>query len=656
MDFPITSIRGGLNDTDPPSQIGDDQCVVASNMDLSRASLGGKRLGCTNISLGAANAFADTNNTGVTFLAEHLPSADLTAAELWALTCNMSTQNYGLMRKTSSWSEVTVSDGIKVTSDYKYRLSAVSLHGLMFLALKSNTGIDRLHVWDGTSMRYAGLSTPSAPTGANTAPAGSFTGTRYYRVRYTVQSGGTTIRRSEPSSALTFSPSGSNTGVTITKPATISESETHWELEASIDNANFYRIATTVVGTTTATDTTTYGGYPAVGTLSADSGDYTAPYSPEFLIADDDRLVMVGAHETSAYQARVSWSVVYGDTTGQGNLERIPISTTNFLDLDTFDKGPVTGVSEANNGVFYVFKQSAIYRVARTGQRSKAYEAKRLTTQRGALRGSIVSGLDQAGNSCTYFWDAVVGPCRINAYGRIQQCSWDVLTTVSTVNLNASRPCHGQFYPNKHQVKWWIATNSSDLPNRVMVLHTNWMRDMDDGARKGWTSWDEGRLTTALCSCLFASNIDSNTTRTIDRVPFIGCDNTVDRNFIQKCETGTTDSGAAYTAYARSKPFVRGAFNVKFGIKIGTLLAKAVSGAVVSVKLLPDYGADTSKVKQVDSISLTPTASEPYVERYLDNLALSDMRSLQVEYGDLATDSGAWEVNALVLRDTAQGS
>jgi hypothetical protein len=654
-DFNLSSFRGGMNDSDPPNQLDQDQCVIAENIELWRATLGGKRLGCTNIDLGAANAFADVNNTGVPFLFEHLPSQDLTASELWALTCNMTTQNYGLMRKTTAWTEVTVSDGIKVTSDYKYRLNAASIHGLMFLALKSNTNIDRLHVWDGTSMRYAGLATPVAPTGANTAPVGTFTGTRYYRIRYTVQNGsGQTLRRSEASAALTFAPSGTNTGVTVTKPATISESETHWEIEASIDNANWYRLSTIVVGTTTYTDTFAYGSYPANGTLSADAGDYTVPYSPEYLILDDDRLVMVGAHETSAYSARVSWSVVYGDVTGSGNLERIPIATTNFIDLDTFDKGPVTGVSEANNGVYYVFKQSAIYRFTRTGQRTKAYEAKRLTTKRGALKGSVVDGIDQAGNPCTYFWDAVIGPCRITSTGRIQQCSWDILTTVKTVNLNASRSIHGQFFPDKQQVKWWVATSSANLPNVVVVAHTNLMVEVEQGVRKGFTKWSSGRQTTALCSCMFASNIDSNAARTLDRVPYIGCDNTVDRNFIQKCDTGTTDSGVAYQAYSRSRPIARGGLNTKFGVLAATLLARAVSGAVMSIKILADYGADGTNVKQVNSISMTPTATEPQVERYLDDLGLSDMRSMQIEIGDLSVNSGAWEANQLVLHDSRQ--
>ena len=58
------------------------------------------------------------------------------------------------------------------------------------------------------------------------------------------------LRRSEPSESLEFTPAGTATGAIVSKPATISEDETHWELEASLDDVNFYVVGTTDVGTT----------------------------------------------------------------------------------------------------------------------------------------------------------------------------------------------------------------------------------------------------------------------------------------------------------------------------------------------------------------------------------------------------------------------
>jgi hypothetical protein len=50
-----------------------------------------------------------------------------------------------------------------MTAPYRYRWQAVSVHGKLFFAYKSDQ--DRLHVWDGTSMRRVGLKkTTTAPT------------------------------------------------------------------------------------------------------------------------------------------------------------------------------------------------------------------------------------------------------------------------------------------------------------------------------------------------------------------------------------------------------------------------------------------------------------------------------------------------------------
>src|SRR5262249_17497103 len=150
------------------------------------------------------------------------------------------------------------------------------------------------------SLRRCGLPAPgNAPAAAN-AGSGSLTGTRYYRVRWTVQSGGTTVRRSEPSAVLTFAPSGTGASITVTRPTDDSESATHWELEASTDNANFYRVATTLIATTTYSDSAAYvPGYSA-SPLSDNIGDYAVLLSARFLLVDEDRLVMGGSWTTDA--------------------------------------------------------------------------------------------------------------------------------------------------------------------------------------------------------------------------------------------------------------------------------------------------------------------------------------------------------------------
>src|SRR3990167_2869256 len=267
MNLSVLSLRGGMNNSDPAIGLPDDQAVLMENVEIVESMLGERRRGTTTVSIPTDISTQDR----VTFLYRHLPSDDETLAELWAYAVTGSTSS-ALNRKTTSWSTVTIDDAASLAGFSQFRWQGASLHGKLFLAYDST--VDRLHVWDGTSLRRAGLAEPAAPTGADTG-SGSFSGTRYYRVRYTEQVSGVTVRRSEPSDSLTFSPSGSGTGVVVTKPAAISEGETHWELEASFDDTNFYVIATTLVETTTVTDSTAYTtGYADTFTLSEDVGDY----------------------------------------------------------------------------------------------------------------------------------------------------------------------------------------------------------------------------------------------------------------------------------------------------------------------------------------------------------------------------------------------
>src|SRR5262249_51528652 len=145
-----------------------------------------------------------------------------------------------------------------------------------------------------------------------------------------------------------------------------------------------------------ATDTTAFSpGYADDFDLSEDIGDYTLPWSAEFLVADNDRLIFLGSLEDEALGSRIGWTVVAGSVVGVGNSERMEADTDPFIDLDPGVGGGFTGASQPVNGLFYAFKLSHIYRVVRTGQRADAYEAFPVTDKRGAIKGSIINGLDQ---------------------------------------------------------------------------------------------------------------------------------------------------------------------------------------------------------------------------------------------------------------------
>ena len=250
-DFLISSLRGGQNDTDPPISLANDQVVSARNVEFTVSTLGERRRGGEAIDLTGSGL---ESHSRVTWMHRHLPTTDETEAEFWALGVT-NAASYALARKDTAWSNPTFDDAPLLNNGGEYKFQAVTLHGKMFLAYRS--AVDRLHVWDGTTLRRAGLAGPTAaPTAANSG-SGSFATTRYYRVRWVYMSGSTVLRRSEPSDSVSITPSGTGAGILVTRPATTGSDgdETHWEVEASTDNANFYALSSAILATTTYTDT-----------------------------------------------------------------------------------------------------------------------------------------------------------------------------------------------------------------------------------------------------------------------------------------------------------------------------------------------------------------------------------------------------------------
>lgn len=639
--FSIFSIRGGMNDHDPSSSLISDQCTFAQNVEFVRSTLGERRRGSLAIDLPSELTAKDM----VTFLYRHLPTINEADAELWALgvTAGISAS---LQRKDTAWHTVTMTDVIATTGSYPFNMVGQTLHGKLFLAYKSAK--DRLHVWDGTSLRLSGLAQPSAaPTAVNGGGVGTLSSTRYYRTRYIVKSGVVILRRSEPSDVLTFSPSGTNASVVVTKPVTISEDETHWELEASLDNVNFYIFATTLVGTTTVTDSTSAViGYTDL-VLSDDIGDNTVIPSGKFLTVDRDRLIIGGSWEDSNLSSRVSWTPVFGDIAGKGNDERIPIDTDNFVDLDTFEGGELTAQSGPIDGSIYIFKWTHIYKLTSTGQRERAYESKCVTKQRGAIPGSLVEGLDGAGRPCLYFLDPKVGPCRIGPAG-LSVCGQDIRETWRQVNTAATDvAARGVFYPESQQVRWSVAVDGSNTPNFGLTLQINETQDVLDGVRRGWSIFT-GPSTEALAMCLFSTNIDDGVARTIVLKPFIGKADTLNAH-IQMLDSGDDDNGTEYVAHIITRPYILAGLTNKFGIRAGALLAKANVDTTVRVILTADFGLEQSESRDV---RLDPHDDEETVIKQIDNLYLTSLYSLQIEFTDIDVPNGRWELYQIDLTPT----
>lgn len=642
-DLIISSLRGGMNDSDPPIALEPDQVVLAKNVEFTVSTCGERRRGSEAVDLSGSNVAAKAS---VTFLHRHLPSVDEADAELFAFGYT-SAVSYAFDRKDTSWHAVSFVDNPLLTDGGQYNFQAVTVHGKSFIVYKS--GVDRLHVWDGTTFRRAGLkAVATAPTAVETGSAGTFAGNRYYRTREIVKSGSTILRRSEPgpNSAL-FVPSGTKTGATVTKPADMGENATHWELEGALAAApdDFYLIATTVVGTATATDTTSPS-YDAAGfDISEESGAYTVPHSPEFVVVDEDRLVLGGALSNDALSSRVAWTSVYNDP-GVGNDERIPIATVQFYDLDTYEGGRLTGITPSINGALWVFKRNHIYKLVRTNNVDKAYNRLTITKKRGALKGSIVEGVDQGGRACLYFLDPHVGPCRIGV-GGLQQCGADILTTWKRVNTDATVVCRSYFDADNRQVHWFVAFDGSDTPTYRLVLQCNQTRDTDEGVRRGFSVWD-GESAKALCVCLFAENIDEGTDRSTVLKPLIG---TANSGRIWQLNTDAIDdNGTDYTATITTKPYTPANIMHQFKVMAGALLAKASQGISVVVTAVKDFGITTKAVNPVD---LSPVASEDHVIRPMNGLTLGALSVVQFTIEDPATPTGRWELHQLATKETS---
>lgn len=650
----ISSMRGGCNNSDHPMTLPEDQCVSAVNVEFTGDSpCGERRRGCATTDVATLTAALFNR---VTALYRHLPTSDETGSELWAWCATNDAASDGVpYRRDTTWHAITSVDSCLSTSPYNgnYRIQMQTLHGGLFIAYPGSYAagnVDRLHRWDSVNnaCRRTGLPACVIPAAVDTAVAGAFANTRYYRIRVTEQQAGVTVRRSEPSPVKTFPPNGAFNGAIITYTPTAAppnEYDTHWELEASEDGANFFVLATTIRATPTYTDTTAYAtGYNG-GTLSEQIGANSLIPAGCFVVADDDRLLIGGSFFTEAEKSRVRWTPVR-KSTGVGNDERLDLTTDPFIDLDTTEGGPMTGMAQPVLGTIFVFKLRHIYQLTRTGNRIAAYTSTTLTKKRGAIYGSVVSGTDWNGNPCIYFLDPSIGPCMLSPDGVIR-CGADIRTTWKTFNVNAAKTwCNAVFFADNHQVQWRIATGSSDIPSAMIVLQTNTMRMGEDGARRGWTLWT-GPTAGALCATMYASNSDAGIARTLDLVPYIGMEG---QGLIWRTNTGTTDAGTAYASSVTSRPYTSAGILNEFGVLSAAVVGKADATVYVKVQVVKDF--DTANTVPVDNVSFAPAATETQVIKRLDNLGMAELHAMQITVSDGTSNAGRWELGPIAVNPT----
>ncbi len=646
-DFAIPSTRGGQNDFDSSLAIQNDQVVSARNVEWTSSMLGERRLGCTGIDLVGSDL---EDHDRVTFLQRHTPGESEVDAELWGWGVS-DDDSHDLCRKDDSWHTLTFDDAPDMDGDNQYSMQGQSLHGKNFLAYHSDE--DRLHVVDSDfpdQVRRAGLREPDPPTSAETGTGGSYSGERQARVRFvTVNGDGVVVRRSEPSEVLIVTPTATKTGTVFTKPANIDEGETHWELELATDNANFYRFARTVIATPTVTDTTAYTpGYQALGAdypLSEAIGSYSLLPSFKFLVVDRDRLVGLGSRFDFTQSCQVIWTPVGTTVVGVGHDERWDANNEPRLDLDTNDGGGLTG-GATTSGVIFGFKLQRIYQLSSSGQVKKAYGVRQVSGTRGAIEGSVVEADDAAGESALYFIDPKVGPMQLSVGNGLRRCGRDITRTWKRLNVNATVPARCVYYPDKGQIRWWIAVDGSETTNLMIVLHTAHTVADGDELRKGWAVWDGAQSEAVYAACLFATNIDDDTDRSLALKPFIAQGGDV---LISMCDTGDEDNEEEYAASQLSKPLLRRNGLNQFGIMRGAVIGKAVTDASVEITLIGNFG-QTGYTREATA-EFTPEDSETSVVVHMDSLGLAELRAVQILIEDPETPGARWELEHLAFED-----
>lgn len=650
----ITGIQG-RNGSDANFLIPDRQCLEAYNIDWFQSALGRKRPGSFPIGL---DGWTDTTSNSPYALLRHVPGEDQSDAELWAMDGNLA---FHRLAGSATWADPTTVDAMV---GFPWDVNGVSFGGLHYLAYDS--GVNRLHAWDPVTatIRRLGFAIPGTPS-AGAPSAGAATDTRKYRVAFTVQDAGVTVRQSQLGVA-TGAVGLVAQQVVLTKPASPGEGETHWELYAASISSLYgdYRlIATTVVGTATATDNNAT--LPA--DVAPDDGANTAPPSCKYMVADDNRIIMAGAYETVAGSGaapstrRVWWTSATGSSSA-GDGERVSLTGTinSYADVEESITGlsqplqlsSASGSESLQRGSFYVFSYRGQWKFVQTGDADGPYLRFRVTGGFGCIQHkTIVLSFDANGDPALY-WLSPVGPVRRTAEGQ-QFLGEDLADIWPTVNLDATIVAHAVAHHDLHQVWFYVATGSSTVPNLKLVFDTRLGHITETtGVRGGW-SVHEGVVTSAFCSCMFSDDIGASMSNRLK--PFVGVSTT--NTVIAKCDQEDLDDdyGNVYQAYIDSKSYAPWGLNRKGGMSAEALLiADPSPGTSIQLSIYRNEGAEIIPSK-ADLTDLSDTGEADSVFAIFEDSRLADSYTFRCRIGDAAAVSSRWNLDALIVPLGYQG-
>lgn len=648
--------RGGRNGVDWPHILPPNQLAEAINVDFSNITFARKRGGV------AKQAF-----TGATFaspvsgLWRHVPDTSEAVAELWGAGGTAINRLAGGTAWTlPTFTDANVSDGRDV--------QGTSFNGKFFLAYESAQ--PRLHVWDpsatsGARVRRVGIAVMTTPSVVDTGVGAYAAVLRYYRTRAVMQSGGVTLQRSEPTASVAFTPSGGGTAAHIIRGTVPSENETHWEVEASTDNAFFFVIATVAAATTTYDDsaaTTTYLNNPASPVLNT----YRLPVSAKFIAADQSRLLLFGDFTTTNQQNRVYFTPVLG-ASGVSDDERVPL--TNYVTLDEKDSGASTGLGGPCNGAMFAFKYRQIWKLTATGDATQPYSVFPISKSVGAINQRCIDvGEDEAGNAAIYFMSHR-GPYRygVNGLQYLGKHIEDrILPTGTTSVLDLTTPAPGwvRWYADRRQVwfafKAWVPPALAVAANATAVFNLGLTSTTtnDPEVPSGWGVYPSAVTYPANImgdACVMFSDT-VGATMSLNLKPYIG-GITWSASFdaqLGKADTGLTDGGAHYDSYVITRAI--NPYWPKYSVTVQnvTLISRGTS-AFMTVSVLNVGSIVGTRSENV--ILNTGGSSETNVLRVGGDAQMANAPMVQFKIGtdEYQAFDQAWALLGLIVT-TLQGT
>lgn len=631
----------GRDGSTPPLKLSDDKCVEALNVDFFESSLARKRGGAAVTSLTGGTAQSGVES----FLGSFVPTDNQSGREFWSVD-DQATPRFKRLAGGTTWADVTLKDDVATKP---WEINAVAFNGKYFFAYDKT--VNRLSVWDGSTVRRVGLDTATVPTVANTGTGAYAATIRYYKIRWVVIASSVVTRAGELSTAASFTPSGAGTHARVTQSTPPGEGETHWEVYASSDNANYFRQSQVLVATTTYDDNVTPAAY--TGTIPPDVNAFIAPPSAKYLLADGSRLVMAGAWEIAAGNSmtpkdnRYWWTAPLG-ATDNGDDERISNTATikNYDDIDE----PITGLGGPLNGANFIFSYGGLWKSIKTPVAASPYVTVRIAGALGCIaHKSIIKAEDEDGEPCLY-WLSPIGPVRFGPSG-FQRCNEDIDDIWRTVNLAATTVvAHGVYHRDKHQIWWWVATGSSNEPDVRIVFDTRLGRvvseNQEQSIRKGWVK-HTGEACEARCSAMMSDTLGATMSRTLK--PYIGYST---GTAIWKCDSGTTDAGTTFQSYVKSKPYMPWGLGKKGGMAEEAILAALIgSGVTIALTVDRDFGAETL----TSTLLLTADGSETRIIKQFDASRIAEAKCIQFQIGDASAVDAAWNLDALIVRVIQDG-